>query len=657
TMGYYKVTLTGENRTLTVTAPVGGETYNTGDDAVITWTSANITNVNIYAEDATTHELYEIALNVDATLGTYTYTIQNGDFGEVYIHVADATDATFYDNSDGTITVTDNVAPSISDRYPAIDAIDIATSFTLSLTFDEDVEAGTGNVTVYKTDDNTAVATISAAECTINDETVTCSVSGLSNETSYYVTVPAGFVVDESGNNGNAEIIANAWAFTTKAAAQTDLFFSEYIEGSGSNKALEIYNGTGAPVDLSNYVIRINANGGTWTSHFDFPAKTLADGDVYVIAHADADAAILAVADSAVVNPYSGGTSYVVVFNGNDVRALCKVNGNDTTIIDIVGKYDQVDPGTGWPVAGVDNATAEHTLLRKSSVTIGNTDWDASAGTTTENSEWTVKDQNYFDDLGSHTVGLSSAAEVLTFTLAEQTGNATINSEAGTVSIEVLYGTNASNLTPTITVSAGATISPESNVAQDFTNPVVYTVTAEDGTTTKDWTVTVTVASTQSSEKNITSFSIPNQLSDATIDATAGTVTVLMPNGTNLTSLAPTIAVSAGATINPTSGTARDFTNPVTYTVTAQDASTKDWTVTVTAQQITVVTIHDIQYTTDASGDSPYKDKTVKVVYRWKLLYSALLTINLFYIQDGTGAWNGLYVYTTSLTTTVWRQC
>lgn len=648
TMGYYKVTLTGENRTLTVTAPVGGETYNTDDDAVITWTSANITNVNIYAEDAVTSDLYEIALNIDATLGTYTYTIQNGNFGEVYIRVADATDATFYDNSDGTVTVTDNVAPSISNRYPAIDAINIATSFTLSLTFDEDVEEGTGNITVYKTDDNTAVATIAASECTINDETATCSVTGLSNETAYYVTVDAGTFKDHS-NNSIAAVAANDWSFTTKVAIHTDdLFFSEYIEGSSNNKALEIFNGTGTAVDLSNYVIRINANGGTWTSHFDFPAKTLADGDVYVIAHAEADPAILAVADSAVVSPYSTGTSYVAVFNGDDVRALCKVNGTDTTIIDIVGKYDQVDPGTGWSVAGIDNATVDHTLLRKSTVLKGNTDWDASAGTNADNSEWIVKDKDYFADLGTHTVGLSTDAEILTFTLAEQTGNATINSEAGTVSIEVLYGTNASNLTPTITVSAGATISPESNVAQDFTNPVVYTVTAEDGTTTKDWTVTVTVASTQSSEKDITSFSIPDQLSDAVIDVTAGTVTVLMPNGTNLTNLTPAIVVSPGATVNPLSDAAQDFTNPVTYTVTAQDASTKTWTVTVTAQQIDLVSIHDIQYTTDASGDSPYKDKTVITGG----IVSATDNYG-FYIQDAPGAWNGLYVYTTSLTTTV----
>ena len=34
-------------------------------------------------------------------------------------------------------------------------------------------------------------------------------------------------------------------------AAPSDLFFSEYIEGSSNNKALEIFNGTGASIDLA----------------------------------------------------------------------------------------------------------------------------------------------------------------------------------------------------------------------------------------------------------------------------------------------------------------------------------------------------------------------------------------------------------------------
>jgi surface protein len=86
----------------------------------------------------------------------------------------------------------------------------------------------------------------------------------------------------------------------------------------------------------------------------------------------------------------------------------------------------------------------------------------------------------------------SSAKDILTFELAEATGNATIDATAHTVVIEVAAGTDVSNLAPTITISEAASISPASEAAQDFTSAVVYTVTAEDAST-QEWTVTVTV--------------------------------------------------------------------------------------------------------------------------------------------------------------------
>ena len=67
-----------------------------------------------------------------------------------------------------------------------------------------------------------------------------------------------------------------------------------------------------------------------------------------------------------------------------------------------------------------------------------------------------------------------------------------INPLTSTVTIEVDPNTPLTALAPTISVSAGASVNPASGVTLDFTNPVTYTVTAEDGTTTKDWTVTVT---------------------------------------------------------------------------------------------------------------------------------------------------------------------
>jgi hypothetical protein len=90
---------------------------------------------------------------------------------------------------------------------------------------------------------------------------------------------------------------------------------------------------------------------------------------------------------------------------------------------------------------------------------------------------------------------LSSETEIVAFSFDKQTGAAIIDATAHTISIEVLNGTNVASLIPTITVSAGATLSPLNGVAQDFTTSVIYTVTAEDGTTTQDWMVTVSISS------------------------------------------------------------------------------------------------------------------------------------------------------------------
>ncbi len=635
TLGFYKVTLTGENRTLSVTAPAGGETYQTGDAVTITWTSSNITNVNIYAEDATTHELYELALNVDASTGSYTYTILNGQFGVVYIRIADAADANFYATSAGTITVTDNVAPSITNRYPAIDATNIATSFTLSIKFDEDVKNGnSGNMVIYKASDNTAVATITFTNFNYFDDSLAYEISGLDYSTTYYISMPSGFVVDSS-NNGNAAIAANAWTFTTMAQPPMDLFFSEYIEGSSNNKALEIYNPTDNDIDLSSYLLRGSSNAATnWENNYPFPngAVVPAHG-TYVIVDDAANAALLAVADWI-------STGFECGFNGNDARGLFKINGTDSTLIDLIG--DPNNPGqANYAVAGVADACVDHTLVRKSSITSGNTNWASSAGTDAATSEWEIYNIDDFSFLGWH-INKSSEKDILSFELAEQTGPATIDAVNHTVTIEVVNGTSVTALTPTITISKGASISPASGVAQNYTNPVTYTVTAQDGTT-QNWEVTVTVATTLSSQKDILTFEIPNQIS-STIDANAATVTVVMPYGTDLTNLTPTITVSAAASISPASGVAQNFTNPVTYTVTAQDGTTKAWTITITVQSLPLTSIYQIQYTTNANGDSPLVGEQVKTKGCVTAIYEGTSSYNVW-IQDSSKAWNGIEVY------------
>lgn len=64
-----------------------------------------------------------------------------------------------------------------------------------------------------------------------------------------------------------------------------------------------------------------------------------------------------------------------------------------------------------------------------------------------------------------------------------------------------------------------------------------------------------------------------------TVDNTTGTITVTLPNGTDLTSLAPVITISGAKSISPASGATVNLSSPVTYTLTLEDGTTKTYTV------------------------------------------------------------------------------
>jgi len=163
-------------------------------------------------------------------------------------------------------------------------------------------------------------------------------------------------------------------------ATGTELYISEYIEGSSSNKAIEIYNPTDAPIDLSNYKVAIYSNGSSEMGNNITLSGTLEPGDVYVIYNASAVDAIKDVGDL---------SSSVTFYNGDDALALIKLDGATETIIDLIGVIG-VDPGSSWPVGT--GSTAEYTLVRVAS---------APNATFTE-SEWAVYPQNTFEYLGSH---------------------------------------------------------------------------------------------------------------------------------------------------------------------------------------------------------------------------------------------------------------
>ncbi len=204
------------------------------------------------------------------------------------------------------------------------------------------------------------------------------------------------------------------------AATPTDLFISEYIEGSSNNKAIEIYNGTGADVDLAAGVYNIQqfSNGSATAGLTINLTGTIAAGDVYVVAHSSANAAILAQADL---------TTGAGLFNGDDALVLRK----DTTVLDVIGQVG-FDPGTEWGAAPI--STLNHTLRRKAEICEGDPDGSDAFDPSVE---WDGYSIDTFDGLGSHTANCGSSGPEELF-ISEY-----IEGSSNNKAIEIFNGTGA----------------------------------------------------------------------------------------------------------------------------------------------------------------------------------------------------------------------
>lgn len=448
-----------------------------------------------------------------------------------------------------------------------------------------------------------------------------------------------------STNPGNIQVGSGVYvddlSFFTSPQTTPDLFFSEYMEGSSYNKALEIYNGTGAPVDLSSYIIGQAANGGGWAYYHNFPPGSfLADNDVWVMVNDQISSTVFDVANA---DEVIGGAS-VVSFNGNDARAIMKIVGNDTIIIDQIGD-PLSNPGDGWDVAGTPTATKEHTIVRKPDVTTGNPDYLASFGTDANNSEWIVGAQNDASNLGFHnTTGNGPAISIVS-----PSNGSTVYTTDVTVEFNVAnfaVGNTTAGLDGHVHYSfdGGATV-----MIYD-TNPIPFTGLALGQHTMHMWLVdnnhqgftpaiedSISFEIALNSAAEIVSFEVPDMIGFSLIDNVNYTVIAIVPLTSDLTNIIPTIGISSDATIDPASGVTQDFTNPVIYTVTAQDGTTQAWTVTVA--QPAMLTVSEIQ---GQAAASPFDGQTI--------ITSGIVTgvhpnISGYFIQNGPGAWNGIFVY------------
>ena len=189
----------------------------------------------------------------------------------------------------------------------------------------------------------------------------------------------------------------------------SELFISEYVVGSGNNRALELYNPTANSIDLSTYKVGRFRDGSGTPMLLDL-SGTIASLSTFVIVidkqdpngtgfDEPVDAALAAVAD-VFVNPVYVQSNSPFYFNGDDAVPLFNGDPTVTTNLkDVVGRIGE-DPGTAWSDANGTWWTTDKTLIRKSSVRSGDGN---GLDEFLPEVEWDSLPENTFTELGWHT--------------------------------------------------------------------------------------------------------------------------------------------------------------------------------------------------------------------------------------------------------------
>jgi serine/threonine protein kinase len=222
----------------------------------------------------------------------------------------------------------------------------------------------------------------------------------------------------------------------------------------------------------------------------------------------------------------------------------------------------------------------------------------------------------------------SSQTYIVTVTVAAQTTKAitafifngpavsgVINEATHTIMITVPSGTNVNSLVPNIT-HTGASINPSSGAVQNFTSPVIYTVTAADGST-QAYTVTVTRAASANADLSNLVFSTGGL--NPVFGSGTTNYTQSVPNSVTGLTVIP-IAADATANIRVNDGTVASGStsnlipvnvgnNTINITVIAQDGTTtRTYSVTVTRAVDYAVQVRNTQYQLSSSQVVPLVD-------------------------------------------------
>lgn len=222
-------------------------------------------------------------------------------------------------------------------------------------------------------------------------------------------------------------------------------------------------------------------------------------------------------------------------------------------------------------------------------------------------SDWTTFTITSGDGTNTQTYRIKATARTqasisaFSLTIGGTVYEGVIDNKANTITVSGVDDSNLSSTSfaPDVTLGPGTKVcSPAPGLPQDFSKVVQYIVAGDENVVSRTYTVSVLNKAgqlisgsgggggsdpvTPAAGAKITAFSVLGV--DGVINQSAGTITVTLPAGTNMTAVAPSVTVTAGAVVSPVPGEVVNLTAPVVYTVTLGEETSR-YTVTVTFER------------------------------------------------------------------------
>jgi Lamin Tail Domain/RTX calcium-binding nonapeptide repeat (4 copies) len=381
----------------------------------------------------------------------------------------------------------------------------------------------------------------------------------------------------------------------------SEIFISEYIEGSSNNKAIELYNPTAEIIDLatSSYSLELYSNGSATPNNSLNLVGSIEPGETFILTHGSANQTLLNQAD--VTN------NFVINFNGDDAIVL-KKNG---TVIDAIGQIG-FDPGTQWGSGNI--STLNHTLRRRSNVTMGdpnpNDIFDPSV-------EWEGFANDTFDGINSHSI-----TDVISPTITlEQANEQTDPTSSTTV-----------RFTATFSEPVTGFDANDIDLSQSTTSGMLTATVTETGT--MDGTIYEIAVTGMTGNGEVVATVAANAATDAS--GNPNTPSTSIDNTVTFNNTVPTIDNITRTNPNPTSASSVSYTVQFSEAVTGVDATDFELVTSgISAAKITQVIGTDDTYTVEV--DTGTGDGTIQL----NLVDDDSITNELMVPLGGMGVNNG----------------